>query len=143
MKSRATYYLPLIIISFMVTACGNAVLEATPTPVADIADPADVVISFWDAYAAKDLDLALSFVADDFKCRGSCYFGGKASLRLFLQGYLDGGFETMISEIAVDGDMVSYKVEVHRNGLLTSQGFSDESMQVRDGLIFFWENLRP
>jgi hypothetical protein len=142
-KARIKLYVILSLVAIVSAACAGPEQEATATPVPIQADPAGVVEDFWNAFAAKDLDLAMSFVAEDFKCRGSCYFGGKDSLRLFLQGYLDGGFETMISDLQVEGDMVSYKVEVHRNGLLTSQGFSDESMQVRDGLIVFWENLRP
>ncbi len=132
----------LILSVLLSAACGSPAPEVTPTETAPM-DSAVVVESFWRSFADGDLDLAMTFVAEDFKCRGSCYFGGKDSLRLFLQGYLDGGFETFISDLQVNGEKVSYYVEVHRNGLLTSQGFSEESMQVQNGLIVFWENLRP
>jgi hypothetical protein len=126
-----------------------ACVPATPVPVATetatplpAADPAAVVQDFWDKFNAGDLEGAMALTSADVKCRGRCYFGGQDAFRGVLQGYIDGGIETFVSEIQVDGDRVSYKVEIHRNGQLIATGFADEAMIVQNGLIVLWENNR-
>src|SRR5687768_15941734 len=61
------------------------------SPTVSVADPAAVVQGFWDALSERDLDAAMTFLADDIQCRGMCYLNGKKSLRFFLQGRLETG----------------------------------------------------
>jgi hypothetical protein len=126
------------------SACATpATAEPVPTRTATPPDPAAVVQAFWDAMSAMEVDAAMALVAEDFKCRGSCYFSGKQPLQAYLQGYIDSGNVTTISNLLVEGDKVSYDWSITRNGVATSQGLGHESMLVQDGLIVFWENLRP
>jgi ketosteroid isomerase-like protein len=104
------------------------------------ADPADVVKAFWAAMKAGDVDTAMAFVADDAKCKGSCYFTGKQSFQAYLQGYVNAGTMTEIGDLTVEGDTVRYPFKEYRNGLLTNDSVP-ESMQIKDGKIIFWENL--
>ncbi len=130
------------LLSWVLTACSGPTPTATPA-VARTADPAAVVQAFWDALNAEDLQSALDLVSADFKCRGSCYFGGKESLRNYLQGNLGTGLTHAISDLRVEGETVTYSWTQLRNGLLTEGGQGEESMQVKDGLIVLWENLHP
>ena len=68
---------------------------------------------------------------------------GKQPLQAYLQGYIDSGNVTTISNLQVEGEQVSYDWSITRNGVPTSQGLGHESMLVQNGLIVFWENLRP
>jgi ketosteroid isomerase-like protein len=123
---------------------GKVIFDGTETtdPLAAQTDPAAVVQGFWDAVAAGNMDAALAFVAEDAKCRGSCYITGKASLQAFLQGYVNAGLSTEISDIAVEGEMVKYSYKVFREGLLVEESSEAESMQVSDGKIILWNNNR-
>jgi hypothetical protein len=90
---------------------------------------------------AGDVDTAMLFVADDAKCKGSCYFTGKQSFQAYLQGYINAGTITELGELTVEGDTVRYPFKEYRNGLLTNDNATPESMQIKDGKIIFWENL--
>jgi len=136
MKSHPTHVLIVTLCLVLLVACS----PATPVPVA--ADPATVVQDFWLKVNAGDLEGALALTSPDIKCRGRCYFGGHDAMRSFLQGTIDAGLETFVSEIQVDGDRVDYQVEIHRGGLLIAQGFASEAMIVQNGLIVLWENNR-
>ena len=127
-----------------IVKAGKVVFDGTEEtdPLVATVDPAAVVQSFWNAMAEGNLDAALTLVAEDAKCRGACYITGKASLHSFFQGYVDAGLVTEISDIAVDGDMVKYSYKVFREGLLVEEGAEPESMQVSDGKIILWNNLR-
>jgi hypothetical protein len=105
------------------------------------ADPAIVVQGFWDAMASGNIDAAMEFVADDAKCRGSCYFSGKPSFESYLEGMKDSGAVTTISIIQVDGDTVTYQYKVVRNDAVFEENQDGESMQIQDGKIIFWNNL--
>ena len=136
-KLIVTLCLVLLAACSPATAAPVATETATPAP-----DPAALVQDFWAKLNAGDLEGALALTSPDMKCRGRCYFGGRDAMRAFLQGYIDAGLETFVSEIQVEGDRVVYKVEIHRNGQLTQQAFADEAMIVQNGLIILWENNR-
>ena len=146
MKPHQTHILIVTTLCLvLLTACvpATAVPVATETATPALAlDPATVVQDFWTKFNAGDLEGAMALTSHDVKCRGRCYFGGQDAFRGVLQGYIDGGIETFVSEIQVEGDRVSYKVEIHRNGQLISTGFADEAMVVENGLIVLWENNR-
>jgi limonene-1,2-epoxide hydrolase len=116
--------------------------EDTDPLAAPAADPAEVVQAFWDAMAVGNMDAAVELIAEDAKCRGSCYITGKESLQFYLQGIVDAGFVTEISDLTVEGDMVKYSYKIFREGLLVEQSVEPESIQVSDGKIILWNNLR-
>jgi ketosteroid isomerase-like protein len=104
-------------------------------------DPAAVVQGFWEAMKAGDVDAALTYIAEDAKCKGSCYFSGKPSFRAYLQGYINSGTVTELGELTVEGDTVRYPFKEYRDGFLKNDNSTPESMQIKDGKITFWENL--
>lgn len=133
-------------------ACGSVTTEAvsTPEPVLvetsaptatpERVDPAAVVQGFWDAMEAGDIDLAMTFLAEDIKCRGSCYMTGQASVQPYLEGLISSEQVTEISDLVVEGDKVTYTFKVIRSGQ-QSQHFKGEVMYVQDGKIVLWENI--
>ena len=104
-------------------------------------DPVAVVQSFWAAMKAGDVEAAMSFVADDAKCKGSCYFSGKQSFQAYLQGYINSRSVTELGELTLEGDTVRYPFKEYRDGFLKNDNSMPESMQIKDGKIIFWENL--
>lgn len=114
---------------------------AMPTPTLDPQQSAKIVQAFWDALGAGDLETAMVYVAEDAKCAGYCYFTGKTAFRSYLQGYLDAGYSTKISDVRNVGSIVTYSWEVYRNGNFLRGGDSVEMMQVEDNQIIYWENM--
>jgi ketosteroid isomerase-like protein len=104
-------------------------------------DPAAVVQGFWDAMKVGDVDAALTFVAEDARCKGSCYFSGKPSFQAYLQGYINSGTVTELGDLTVEGDTVRYPFKEYRDGFLTNDNNTPESMQIKEGKIIFWKNL--
>lgn len=146
MNIKHTFFTLFIILAQALAACGNVVTQATPTstvvptPTADPQSSAKIVQAFWDAMQAGDLDTAMSYVADDIECRGFCHFSGKGTFQTYMQGYLDAGFLTTISEVKAVGSIVTYSWEVYRNGNFLRGGDHDEMMEIEDGKIVYWEN---
>jgi ketosteroid isomerase-like protein len=121
---------------------GKVVFDGTEDTEPSSADPLEIVQSFWAAMKAGDVNAAMTFVADDAKCQGSCYFSGKQSFQAYLQGYINSGTITELGELTVEGDTVRYSYKEFRDGFLTNDSTkSPESMQIKDGKIIFWENL--
>jgi hypothetical protein len=146
MKTGRAILMMWVGLTILLAACAvetHPEVVETPGPTAAPADPGSVVQAFWAAMAAEDVDAAMALVSDDFKCRGSCYFSGPGPLRAYLQGYINSGNVTTISELMVEGDQVTYAWSIVRNGVPTSQGIGQESMLVQDGRIVFWDNRRP
>lgn len=113
---------------------------AMPTPTTDPLLAAKVVQAFWGALEAGDLETAMVYVDDDAVCIGSCYFKGKERFQSYLQGYLDRGYSTKISDIRNVGSIVTYSWAVYRNGNFVGSGDNDEVMHIEDGKIVYWEN---
>jgi curli biogenesis system outer membrane secretion channel CsgG len=155
MNSKRNLFILFVILAQALAACASVAAQTavaaeptaapppapTATPEPAVADPTEVVQSFWNAMEAGDLDAAMALVASDAKCRGSCYFGGEQSFRSYLQGIVNSGATTNISDLQVEGDKVSYFWELLRNGNLQETG--NESMQVQNGKIVLWENVHP
>lgn len=146
MNIKANILILFVILAQLLSACGSGALSATsvptayPTPTVDPFQSAKTVQAFWDALEDGDLDTAMVYVADNASCAGYCYFTGKPAFQSFLQGYLEAGFLTKISNVKSVGSIVTYSWAVYRNGNFVSSGESDEMMQVEDGKIIYWEN---
>jgi hypothetical protein len=137
--------LSLILSQVLIACSGNSLFApatptALPTPTNDPLSSAKVVQAFWDALEANDIETAMTYVSDDIVCRGQCYFKGKQIFRSYVQGYLDSGFVTKISDLKSIGSTVTYTWELYRNGLFIRRGEDDEIMEVEDGKIVYWEN---
>jgi hypothetical protein len=145
MNIKAIFF-TVIIAALALTACVPSAYLATstptvvPTPTIDPLQSAKVVQAFWDAMAAGDLETAMVYVDDEVTCAGKCYFTGKYTLRTVLQGYLEGGYITEISDVKNVGSIVTYSWEVYRNGNFIEAGNGNEVMQVENGKIIYWEN---
>ena len=147
MNIRSALFIFFIIMAQIVTACGtgspffpNSTPTAVPTPTTDPFQSAKIVQAFWGAMETGDLETAMVYLADDATCAGNCYFKGKTTFRTYLQGYLDGGFVTKISDVKNVGSIVTYSWQVYRNGNFVQGGDGDEIMHVEDGKIVYWEN---
>ncbi len=146
MNVKAIFLILFISLPLLFTACGSNPLFASPTPTVmptptnDPLSAAKVVQAFWDALESGDLETAMVYVADDAKCSGFCYFTGKETFRSYLQGYLNAGYSTQISDVRNVGSIVTYSWEVYRNGNFLRRGDGDEVMEVEDGKIIYWEN---
>ena len=147
MNVRASLLILVVItLSQALSACASSLFSPTstptaiPTPTKDPLESAKVVQAFWDALAANDLETAMVYVADDVTCAGNCYFKGKGTFRSYLQGYLDAGFTTKISDVRSVGSIVTYSWEAYRRGNFVGSGDGDEVMEVEDGKIVHWEN---
>jgi ketosteroid isomerase-like protein len=153
MNTKRIFLIVSIVVAQVLAACGTLITEATSTPEPtsvptsaptanpEPADPTEIVQAFWDAVKAEDVEAAMVFVSEDVKCRGSCYLTGKDSFRAYIQGMIDRGNVTEISDAVVDGDMVTYFYKVLRNDIVVEENAEGESMQVLDGKIIFWNNL--
>jgi hypothetical protein len=147
MNIKAALFISFVLLAQIITACGtgsrfspNSTPTAMPTPTTDPFQSAKIVQAFWAALESGDLETAMVYVADDVTCAGYCYFKGKETLRSYLQGYLEAGHLTRISEVKNVGGIVTYSWQVYRNGNFVQGGESDEMMQVEDGKIVYWEN---
>jgi len=120
---------------------GRIVFDGTQDTQSAPTDPIEVVRGFWAAMNAGDVETAVSFIAEDAKCKGSCYFSGRASFQAYLQGYVNSGTVTELGELTVEGDTVRYPFKEFRNGFLKNDNTTPESMQIKNGKIIFWENL--
>ena len=147
MNVKAIFFILLVFIAVpILTACGgigssaNAVPTALATPTIDPLQSAKIVQSFWDALAVGDLDTAMTYIDDNASCAGYCYFTGKSAFRNYLQGYLEAGHITRISDVKNVGSIVTYTWEVYRNGNFVQRGDGDEIMHIEDGRIVYWEN---
>lgn len=141
----ALLHIFLILTSTLSACTGTSIFtEPTPTvqptPTNDPLSAAKVVQAFWDALEAGDLETAMTYVADDITCSGFCHLTGKQVFQSYLQGYLDTGYLTKVSEVKNVGNIVTYSWEVYRNGLLLRRGEDDEVMEVENGKIVHWEN---
>ena len=106
------------------------IATATPEPV----DPAEVVTKFWESINAYDFDTAMSFVADDIKCRGTVYMTGKDKFRVYLESAQKPGNKYVIRNLVVSGDTVTYDWQALRNDAVQAGG-TGESMIIKDGKI--------
>jgi len=146
MNVKAKLFIIVVILSQVLAACGSSISAATSiptemfTPTADPRQAAKIVQAFWDALEAGDLETAMVYVADDVTCAGFCYFKGRETFRTYLQGYLDAGHTTKISDLKNVGGIVTYSWEVYRNGNFVRGGDGDEVMQVENNKIVYWEN---
>ena len=153
MNTNRILFILFVILAQALVACGTTAPAAptaepttvpppAPTATPEPIDPTEVVQGFWAAMAAEDVDAAMTFVAEDVKCRGVCYFSGRDSFNAYLQGIIKAGLVTEISDVTVEGDTVTYLYKVLRNGFVVEESAERESMQVLDGKIILWNNLR-
>lgn len=146
MNIRFTLLALFLLIAQVLAACSPASIFAAPTPTVQPTPTKDplsatkVVQAFWDALESGDLETAMVYVDDDITCSGVCHFKGKLIFQSYVQGYLDGGYVTKISDLKGIGNVVTYSWEVYRNGLFVRSGEGDEMMEVEDGKIVYWEN---
>lgn len=146
LTSMGAFLLLFVILSQLLTACGDALAVSTPTQGVQPTSTADphnsiiVVQAFWDALAAGDKDLAMSYVGEKVTCAAFCHFTGRDLFDTFIQGYLNAGYLTKISDLKGIGSIVTYSWEVYRQGNFVRRGEEDEMMQVENGKIIYWEN---
>jgi hypothetical protein len=111
-------------------------LAACGSPAATTADPVAVYQSYLEAIKSKQLDEALSFVADDaVYLDPMAQISGKEEIRAFLQGVIDGGGWYEVSDITNTNGRLVYKFKAFVND---QQVYSGIGMTiVKDGKLTF------
>jgi ketosteroid isomerase-like protein len=99
-----------------------------------------IVQQYYALINAGDLEAAMSFVADDVKCRGACYLTGKASYQTYVEGIIHNGGRKEISDFAVDGDKVTYYYAFYNENGRDVIISGIELMQFKDGKIILIES---
>jgi hypothetical protein len=149
MNTKYILFILFIILAQALAACGTATTLAIPTLVPTTAplvptatlepvDPAAIAQSFYQAYNSGDLEALMALVAEDVKCRGGCYITGKDRFQFYIQTDLNKGFQAEISDLNVEGDKVTYRVDIYSSaGFLQISGV--ETLHIKDGLIVLIE----
>ena len=99
-----------------------------------------IVQQYYGLINAGDLEGAMSFVAEDVKCRGACYLTGKTAYQAYIQGLIHRGGRKELSDFRVAGDKVTYLYAYYdKNGrdVIISGA---EFMQFKDGKIILIES---
>ncbi|MBC7879549.1 MAG: nuclear transport factor 2 family protein [Anaerolineales bacterium] len=99
-----------------------------------------IVQQYYALINAGDLESAMSFVADDVKCRGACYLTGKASYQTYVEGIIHNGGRKEISNFTVDGDKVTYYYAFYNKDGRDVIISGTEFMQFKDGKIILIES---
>jgi hypothetical protein len=138
----------VLLVAGLISGCAAPVLTVAPTtpptailpsPTVSVADPAAVVQGFWEAMKARDLDAAMTFIADDVQLRGHGYLNDKKALQSFVQGKLKTGYVFEIHDLQIEGDTVNYLFDAYtKEGILEYTGLK-EMMRVQNGKIIYWE----
>lgn len=119
----------LIVLVLAVTACGATTSAST--------DPTTVVKNYYDAIAAKDLDRAMSFFADDAQLTNpQTTYRGTAAIRPYLRGMFDVGFHSENSNYRESDGEVRYDYKVFIGEAQVDQG-TDGLTIVKEGKILF------
>ena len=149
MNTKYILFVLFVLLAQVISACGAAATPAVPTLAPTIAlpvptatpepvDPAAIVQSYYKALNDGDLEAAMALVAEDVKCRGGCYYTGKDFWRSTIEGSIDDGWRTEISDLQVEGDKVTYRWEVYnKDGNLSASGVG--TLHIKDGLIILAE----
>lgn len=131
MKTKYYLFVSFVILAQVLAACGTA---ATPEPV----DPAAMAQEFYKALNDGDIEAAMALVSDNIKQQGDMPIADKESFRSLLQGMIDSGERTEISNLKIEGDQVTYDWELYsKDGVLLVRGV--ETLQVKNGLIILFE----
>ena len=122
--------------------CGNVTHVRDGKIIFDGLLPAEqiwIAQKHYEAINAGNLDAAMSLVAEDVKCRGTCYLNGKESYQSLVQAFINMGGRTELSDLVVEGDKVTYNwTGYNGNGAVAAGG--TEFMQIQDGKILLIES---
>jgi hypothetical protein len=151
LNTKSIYLLLFFTLASILAACGARVPAPTPIPTeiptstpvpapTSSQDPAVILQGFWDAIDAKNVDAAMSFVADDIVTRGGpAFFTSKAKFSAFMLSEQEKGNTFEISELKiVSEDTVTYTMKVSHNGVMFI-GSSGLKFQVKDSMIVLME----
>jgi hypothetical protein len=113
----------------MLAACGPA---AAPTP-----EPTSILQGYYDAVNDKDIDKAMSFIAEDAVFTGElgATFSGHAEIRATLQSAIDAGVTFEVSDVRVTDGRLVYQYQAHVPNALSPSGTG--LAIVKDGKIIF------
>jgi ketosteroid isomerase-like protein len=133
MNTKSMYVFLFVLLASILAACGAPASTAT--------DPLTIAQGFWDAINAKNVDVAMAFVADDVVIRGGLNpLSGKTELSAFMSSELEKGMTFEISDLVLSSeDEVTYTMKVYtkKGTKLVSSPFL--RIQVKDGKIVLVE----
>jgi ketosteroid isomerase-like protein len=126
----------LATVSLLLAACAPA------APAKDLSDPLILVIGYYTAIEASDIEKAMTYVSDDYVMTDPTGFTvGKEAATTAWKGYIDAGFTFDQSDFKVDGNRVTSCYKVYEKGNLIDEGCGAVT-HVRDSKIIF-DGLEP
>jgi len=130
-KKLVLLVISLLLVSLFLSACGGATDTSSTGPAA-------VTQSFWDAIAAKNMEAALAFEADDLQVNGGPFYkSDKAFFNTFMSAMLYDGQTYKISDLKASGDTATFTLNIYIQGQLHLSG--PGKCQVKDGKIILIE----
>jgi len=131
-----THLSRITVMALMMIVAGCSPAQSSPT-VPATPDPAGIISAYFMAVNAKDLDTAMTFVADDavFSVGGPAggIKTGKDEIRAWLQSEVDRGITFEMSNVQVTGDKVTMAFKVFLNNRQVGEGVREAI--VEDGKI--------
>jgi ketosteroid isomerase-like protein len=121
-----------ILAALALAACGQSGASNAPS-----VDSISVVKGYYDAFNKKQVDAAVSYLADDaLFINPTGTYKGKTLIQEHLQGLVKDGLSFDLSEFKDKDGRVSYAYKVLQNGQVLDAG-TDGLTIVKDGKIVF------
>jgi len=148
MNTKRYLFVLFVILAQALAACGSPAtatevpsqptLAPTAIPESVGPDPIIVIQDFYAALNANDVDTAMALVAEDAHWRGIPTLTGKDRVRDYLQGGIDAGYTTEISDLRATKGRVTFTSEAFKDGVVQVSG--EETYTVENGLITAFES---
>ena len=148
MNTKRYLFVLFIILAQALAACGSPAtatqVPAEPTLAPTVVpepvrpDPITVVQDFYTALNAKNIDAAMTFVAENAGWRGTPTVTGKDRIRDYLKGGIDAGFTTEISNLRATKGRVTFSWSASKNSVVQASG--EDTYTVENGLIIAFES---
>jgi ketosteroid isomerase-like protein len=125
-------FLGVLTMVFILAACGQS-NTSNPPP----ADAISVVRGYYDAFNKKEIDTAVSYIADDaLFINPTGTYTGRAEIQPHLQALADQGFFFDLSQFKDEAGRVTYAYKVLQNGQTLDSGTGGLTI-VENGKIVF------
>jgi hypothetical protein len=128
-------FLILLVAALALTGC--VMVSDSGSPKSQPADATTVVKSYYDAFNNKQVDVALTYIADDARfINPTGDYSGKAQIQEHLQALTEEGLSFDLSQFKNDNGRVTYAYKVLVKGVVVEEGDGGLTI-VKDGKIVF------
>ena len=134
-KYSCIFLILLVMAALALTGCGQ--VGGSSASNSQSADAVAVVRGYYDAFNKKQIDQAVTYIADDARfINPTGDYTGKAQIREHLQGIANEGLSFDLSQFKNDNGRVTYAYKVLINGELVEEGDGGLTI-VKNGKIVF------